>query len=561
MMSNPGTLLRQLERVRDQFGDGAATAKVALLRTLARRSLRTAEQVLRLHETLCFVRAYPDNADVLTRAETLLARFHRRGDLRDHADELMDSGIAGTDIYLRFCWETMDWLEQHFPERITIDWEESDPTDQLSVDLPWLLPFAESPGIDELPYSAREWLDLLRSRAETDAAFLVRRTRHFVADEFGRAAAYQRLQMMVRLESAPGTPARTRGRLDSTDVHFQTTPFVRGRPDLHEEIARPPHAIRRLTGAEGQAIIDLTRGQMIPRHRNLYMFSHADPDDVFLVDCGDGLVFAAMGTKVARRLVLETSYGFLTLKNGVPIGYVLASSLFGSTEVAYNVFETFRGGEAARVFGSVIAMIVQLFGSDVCSVDPYQLGHDNQEGLESGAWWFYYKLGFRPLDPDVKQLVAQELARMQRNPAHRSSLETLHELSAAHMYWFVHDERDDVLGQLPIGFIGERVSRYLGHRFGADREAGLAICAKEAAQRLGVRLPRSENERIAWERWAPIVMLLPGVARWSRADRRSLAAVIRAKGGQRESEYIKRFNAHPRLHKALARLASSPEEG
>jgi len=39
----------------------------------------------------------------------------------------------------------------------------------------------------------------------------------------------------------------------------------------------------------------------------------------------------------------------LTLKNGVPIGYVLASGLFGSSEVMYNVFETFRGGESARI--------------------------------------------------------------------------------------------------------------------------------------------------------------------------------------------------------------------
>ena len=39
------------------------------------------------------------------------------------------------------------------------------------------------------------------------------------------------------------------------------------------------------------------------------------------------------------------------LEAGLPIGYVLASSLFGSTEIAYNVFETFRGAEAgAAVF-------------------------------------------------------------------------------------------------------------------------------------------------------------------------------------------------------------------
>jgi len=47
--------------------------------------------------------------------------------------------------------------------------------------------------------------------------------------------------------------------------------------------------------------------------------------------------------------LLESVYGFLTLKNGIPIGYVLVSALFGSSEIAYNVFETYRGGEAGAV--------------------------------------------------------------------------------------------------------------------------------------------------------------------------------------------------------------------
>ena len=83
--------------------------------------------------------------------------------------------------------------------------------------------------------------------------------------------------------------------------------------------------------------------------RDLYAFKHADRHDVRLVDCGDGLQFAAIGVKPEFRLPLDSVYGFLTLKNGVPIGYVLSSSYFNSTEVAYNVSPPFRGAEAARL--------------------------------------------------------------------------------------------------------------------------------------------------------------------------------------------------------------------
>ena len=79
----------------------------------------------------------------------------------------------------------------------------------------------------------------------------------------------------------------------------------------------------------------------------------------------------------------------------------------------------------------------------------------------------------------------------------------------------------------------------------------------EAAELLGVRSFSgwSSGERAWWRRWAPLVLLLPGVARWSSGERRRLTAVIRAKGGVREDEFVRRFDAHRRLRAAIRRLA------
>jgi hypothetical protein len=243
--------------------------------------------------------------------------------------------------------------------------------------------------------------------------------------------------------------------------------------------------------------------------------------------------------------------------NGVPIGYVLSSSYFNSTEVAYNVFDTYRGGEAGRVYGKVLAMVRHMFRADTFTVDPYQLGHDNDEGLQSGAWWFYYKLGYRPLDAGVKKLVRQELARMRRNPKYRSSVETLQELSSVSMYYFLDKPRDDVRGLLPLENIGLAVSRRLARRFGADREEGLRVCSVEAAKLLGCRSFAGWNasERQAWSRWAPLVMTLPGVGRWSTAERRALVEIVRAKGGRREDAYTRKLDVHSKLRRVLRALA------
>ena len=51
------------------------------------------------------------------------------------------------------------------------------------------------------------------------------------------------------------------------------------------------------------------------------------------------------------------------------------------------------------------------------------------------------------------------------------------------------------------------------------------------------------------------MLALPEVRRWNAADKLALAEVIRAKGGRRESDFVRRFDAHARLRSALAALA------
>ena len=63
------------------------------------------------------------------------------------------------------------------------------------------------------------------------------------------------------------------------------------------------------------------------------------------------------------------------------------------------------------------------------------------------------------------------------------------------------------------------------------------------------------EEREALDRWAPLVLLIPGISRWGADDRLGVAQVIRAKGGRRESDFVLRFDAHARLRSALRRLA------
>jgi len=552
--------LQALKRIVQVFGPDAAALKVELMRRLERASLRTSAQVLLLHETLLFARAYPDDEPVLAHSERLLRGFSRRADLRRWRADLDNSGIAGTTIRYRFFPPTASWLARLHGPQLAVDWDEFEHEDLLERNLWMLVLWGESAALDGDAAPMREWIRRLKGPQESDAAFLVRRIEALPMHVFARERFAEELDVPLVLSPGPLTPSRTLARCPDEAPVFQREPLRRGRPDLKSDVLRSPLSIRAVSLREGERLVHMAREAMVTRSRDLEAFMHADARDVRMIDCGDGLSFACMGVRPERRLLLESVYGLLTLKNGVPIGYVLASALFRSAEIAYNVFDAYRGAEAAHVYGRALAAVRALFGVDTFTVYPYQLGHGNEEGLRSGAWWFYQKLGFRPRDAGTLRVMKAELARIARDPEHRSSLATLKVLAKENVFLDLGRTRDDVIGVFPLDRVGAHIAARMAARFGSDRELATDTCTEDARKALGIRLSTlTHDERLMFDRWSPLLACIPGIARWPAADRRALVAVIRAKAGQRESDYVKLIDAHVRLRTALRRLvASSP---
>jgi hypothetical protein len=540
--------LRRLERLRTRYGEGAADAKIPLLGRLARASLGTAAQVERLHETLCFLRAYPDDERVLARVTRMLERFDRRSDLIRHRDRLADTGIAGTAIHYRFFWSTAHWLARRWPGLLTLERDDEDAATQLDKALPLIAPAVAAEWFNAGTLPALPAMDLLRG-PRTDAAWLVGQLARMPGDGFTREAFADGIDASFVLQPGRDTPSRSRAYFAPAPRAFQRAALRRSRPDLRAAMAVPPRGARLLARRDGAALVRLAQESMITRSRDLMAFQYADPKDVRLVDDGDGLAFAFCGVIPERRFLIAALYGCLTLKNGVPIGYVQVEPIGPYAAVSFNTFDTFRGGEAGYVFGRLLAATRHLFGCESFSVEPYQLGEGNDEGIDSGAWWFYYKLGFRPRAAEARRLARHEVARLRVNARHRSSTRTLTRLAAHHVFFDLDPARPRGLAPLQPALM--RAAQWLARR-GGGTEAEAA--ADEAARKItGLRSLRglAPGERLAWHRWAPLVASLPGVARWSEAQRRELAEVARAKGRAQELEYLIRFAAHPRLARAL----------
>ena len=147
-VKSPIALLKDLEALKLTYGGDAAAQKVALLRALDRASFARASALLRFHEVLCFLRAYPDGPKVLAEAERILAEFEKRRDLRRLRGELADTGVAGTTINYSFYWPTARWLAHRWPESLRIDWPAFTKSDGLTEYLSLIMPFTETVALD-----------------------------------------------------------------------------------------------------------------------------------------------------------------------------------------------------------------------------------------------------------------------------------------------------------------------------------------------------------------------------------------------------------------------------
>jgi hypothetical protein len=543
--------LGTLERLARRFGPGLPARKLALLAALADARLGSSGQLRRLHEILCFMDAYPDDRRVRASVRRMLLDFSQRSELRRHRNALAGSGIAGTDTPYRFFWPTAEWIATLWPGALVLDRDDEEAIREILAALPPLLEPAQSEWL-----IARHPQDLgpvnrLLPQGMTDADFIISLIAAMPGDEFSREAFGDRLDLSYVLRPGPGTPERTTARFDRAGVHFQTVAFRSGYPDLRVEARRRPRKVRRLRGKDAISAIRLARVSMITRERDVAGFQFANRNDVLLVDDGQGLAFAMMGMTPARRATLPATYTALTLKNGVPIGYVQVEVLGRHGALSFNTFEAFRGAEAAWILARFIASARHLFGCTVFSVEPYQLGAGNEEGIDSGAWWFYQRLGFRPRAMQARRIAARELARRAANARYRSSARTLRALSRWHLFYSL-DQRDKA--QLPrihewLAAATDATRRYGQPTPVARREAAVADALTRLGRQKAPRLTASQRQML--DRWAPLVLAVTAQGRWSASDKRRLLQLVLAKAGPDERAFQQQLLRHLRLRAKL----------
>ena len=431
----PRELLDRLDEWKSRFGPTGDGRLERLLSRIARHRFRDAQSLIRLHETLLFLRAYPRSAEVARLADQILFSFADRiGDDLEPFEEPEVSGIVGTSLTAVFSYEVARRLAARYPRAIEIAWDRYDDPDRMGSVICRFLPMLREDYPVEAHVPFREWIAQTHRRGVTDLAWLLEQLAGLPAGL--RAFQFESMQVPLTWRMGTSRASRSRLRLPVRNLYLHREPLLR-RSDvsLERELRAAPLPIRRLGRSEARRILDVILDTSAMRYRELYGFSHPEETQVFRAAAGRGVDIYFFGVPPGWRLPLRAYHGGMFFKNGVPAGYVELLSLFERAEVGFNLYYTFREGESAWIYARLLRLFHQVLGVTCFSVDPYQIGHQNPEAVDSGAFWFYRKLGFRATDPEVARLVEREEARMRQTPGYRSSRRTLELLANGYILY------------------------------------------------------------------------------------------------------------------------------
>jgi len=555
-----GATVAALRAVANRFGSRDNDRKLALLRQAAAAGLGEPAVLLAYHDVLLFLLAYPATARIRMFAARELARvaaaarnIEENGPSRARA-LLRGSGIAWSAITISYSLPIARWLVARFPKCVEID-SFGERGALLGQWLRHALPPAEF-ELAELGDDAPDALldDGIAGWRGSRLAWLIAQFERLPCDPGLRESLYDNLDLFLTLHPHDAPISRTFARGLPAPTFYHRSSFLR-EVDTDRLIATPLPSPRPLGRNACHHLVDAARAALAMLGRETDPITHADAARTRYYALGRGLGIALYSALPSRRNALDSHIGYMLFKNAVPIGYGGGWPFLGTCKIGINIFAPFRGGESAFLMASVLRTYAQLFSVERFAVEPYQFGAGNREGLESGAFWFYFRLGFRPVEPELCALALDEFERTRHKGGYRTSRSMLRRFTRSDL------ERPVVPGAAVAcdpAALSHATTAWIGARFNGERDRAEAAALRSVIAAL--RLPDArrwhDDESNALRAMAPVLAQVVDLHRWPARDKRRLVALIRAKGGD-EYRYFALMAHFSRLRDGLNAVAEN----
>ncbi|MBL0309341.1 MAG: hypothetical protein IPP77_06625 [Bacteroidetes bacterium] len=537
--------LARLSSIRHQYGTEFQSLKKKLLQRIKPSHLHRTDEIGQFYHDLQFLMAYPDDKEIFTLAKNALNQLVQTIEEDENRQyQLGNSGLNGTTMCAAFGFEVCRWLQARFPHLVSLNSIDAD-EGQISAVLSVVLPKVESEILQDENDDWKSWLQKMTPEGGNMLDTLLRvfdqaDMRPEVRDELWNSLL---IYTNTRLSLPVGLP-------DTLYQPFYHRSLVR-KAELKDHAQEKPKLLH-LRADEAQQIIDCSRMVLLRHIREIDPITFTQPDLVSYYQLSRGLTVALFGMAPARRHPIDNYMGYVAFKNGMPIAYAGSWLLFDSGRIGLNVFPAYRGGESQYLFGQILELHRQVYQLKRFSVDPYQIGKHNKDGIDSGAFWLYHSLGFEPIKSQQKMLAQEENAKRIAHPKYRSPAPVLKKLADSRMELLLEGK--------PAKFDATDLSivyaRLIKDQYNGDRKAADEQCFERLIKLLHLKKAyQDKNLAFVLKNWAVLLMANEKALRADKALQRSLRQMFEWKASGSEEDYLRMMRKEKVLRKWLEEMA------
>lgn len=495
-----GHMVKALKATINPVDSANYDQKQQLLTRLSENKLPLTKTLISYIEVLLFICAFPPDKKILAMAEQEMLRITAflKNSKKSNTALFTNSGLPFTPYVSRFSYDCVQWLMNHPGCKIRINQFEDgsfELNDVLKMTLPALERSETTAGLDNTTL-----LKTLSVKKQNQLRFLIKEIGKLdkqpgITDHF-----FDGLGIQIEIIPKNRYFSRVYNRLVNPEVFF------------HREILRKFDYVRlfntkitapvNLTSKQKKKTILVVKNAMALKDRETDPVTYMDENSFRLYELERGITVAFYGMLPQRQMPLESYVGYTLFKNGFPAVYG-GGWVFGRrSHFGINIFETFRGGESGYMMCQLLRVFRQVFKIEYFEIEPYQFGLDNAEGIESGAFWFYYRYGFRPLDKKLLKIANGEFVKIAKPKHYRSPEKILVKFTESNMAL-------NLGKKIPVGVydISNKVIRMIRVQYHGDREKAEAGCVIKFTEKTGLNASLSEHE----------AQVLKEVAMWAEA--------------------------------------------
>lgn len=459
--------LNKLNSILSNFDKDSSLLKLNLLHALSQQKINKTSEIKLYHNCLLFLLAYPDNHAV---QKIAYSEMEKIGSFLNKLKETKRlpfdrTGLAFTETVGTFSLAFCKWILNKYPESASIHSFDEAGVHPKEV-LKNILPEMEFEILGNDSLNKLNWLKTvsgLKNKNE-QLKWLVFNIDAITGKTLLKEQLFESLKVYIQILPGNKSFSKSFGKITTTSNYFHEQGLLKKFDPLSIIHKRLPKEAK-LNINQRNEILDISRTALALLNRETDPITYCTPDNIKVFNLEHGLTIALFSINADIRLPLESYIGFMMFKNGYPMSYG-GAWLFGKRSlIGINIFESFRGGESAFVFAQLLRTYHQAFNAEEFEVEPYQFGKNNPEGIQSGAFWFYHRFGFRPIDKKLFELSESEHQKIISQKGYRSPVSVLKQFTKSNLSVNFGSSKHITKASI----ISSYITKQINIRFNSDR--------------------------------------------------------------------------------------------